>query len=280
MTTSEELYQYPLSLDSELDAMSLANDLSLHPLDDTTRRTLLGIYNVKLDDEGRLERYVSGSFDQIVRPDLDTIIELYSSNFVLSTSSAALARDFNFALKLIGLSKSSLYIGYCGESAAFQAPPCYFGKKRLCLNEAGVSELKEILNLIGKRDGDPKLSIMRDIWMYAMSNAPRQESRFVEVCTLLEMLLLPKQSTELAFRFALRVAKIAGKFDFGEPRDIFEQAKTLYSIRSKLVHGGKDARLAQYELVCYELSRKLLRLYVTDPTIFQDNYLDNLCVST
>ncbi len=280
MSTPEEPYHYPFSLHSELDSVSLGNDLWLRALDEGTRRALLKIYNVEWDEEGRLKSYISSSFDQLMSPDLDRTIEFYSSNFVLSTGSTTLARDFNFALKLIGLSKSSLYIGYKGEAVAFQAPPCYFGRQRLRLDAAGVTELKEILDLVGRRAEDPKLSLMRDIWMYSMSDAPRQESRFVEVSTLLEMLLLPKQSPELAFRFALRVAKIAAKFGFGDPQDFFQQAKMFYAIRSKLVHGGTDTRLAQHELACYELARKLLRLYVADPAVFQDDYLDNLCIST
>lgn len=280
MSTAEDRYQYPLALDSELDCAVIGDDLFLRRLEDDTRRALLGIYNVEWDKEGRLDRYSSASFDHIVSPDLDRTVEFYSSNFVLSTSNTSLAGDFNFAVKLISLSKSSLYIGYRQEARAFLAPPCYFGTRRLRLDETCVQELKEILESIGRRAGDPKLSLMRDIWMYAMSDAPRQESRFVEVSTLLEMLLLPKQSTELAFRFSLRVAKIGSKFAFGDPQALFEQAKTLYAIRSKLVHGGKDTRLGQHELACYELARKLLRLYVADPAVFHDDYLDKLCIST
>jgi len=94
------------------------------------------------------------------------------------------------------------------------------------------------------------------------------------------MLLLPKQSTELGFRFALRLAKLAGKFGYGDPIETFEQAKTLYAIRSKLVHSGNDNRLPTYEHLAYEFARKLLVLYLVSPAEFDGDALDRLCLAT
>lgn len=274
-------YEYPISLDCELEFVQIEDDLLLRKLDESTRERLLGITDVELDSEGRVAKYTSkAGYDKLLSPDLDRTIAFYASNFTLVSSSTSRASDFNFALKLLSHSRSSLYIGYAQKGAvAFQSPPGYFGKNRLCLTSSTVTELKALLNAVVQRSGDAKLSLMRDIWMYAMSDAPRRESRFVEVSTLLEMLLLPKQSTELGFRFALRLSKLAEKFGFGRSRATFDQAKTLYSIRSKLVHGGTDSRLVKHEAIAYEFARKLLGIYLVDPAVFDEDALDTLCIA-
>ena len=162
---------------------------------------------------------------------------------------------------------------------AFCAPPGYFGKVRQRLDEKVLSELQTILKEIRKRNNDAKLGLMRDIWMYAMSDAPRRTSRFVEVSTLLEILVLPKQSTELGFRFALRLAKLSAKLGYDDPVVAFDKAKMLYSIRSKLVHSGSDDRLEHHGHVANELARRLLVQYLVSPEIFSEDALDKLCIA-
>lgn len=274
-------YEYPLSLDCELEDIRIAENLIIRRLDEAARKRLLGITGVELDAEGRLAKFSSTSaFDNLLSPDLETTMEFYASNFVLVTHDNTQAGHFNFALKLLKSSRSSLYIGYGPDgSVSFQSPPCYFGTKRLQLASSDVAELRALFTAVSHQSADAKLSLMRDIWMYAMSDSPRCESRFVEASTLLEMLLLPKQSTELGFRFALRLAKLAAKFGFGDPFHTFEQAKTLYKIRSKLVHGGTDARLAKHEGAAYEFARKLLVLYLANPSTFDEDALDRLCIT-
>ena len=113
-----------------------------------------------------------------------------------------------------------------------------------------------------------------------MSDEPRPATRFVEVSTLLEMLLLPKQSTELGFRFALRLAKLGGRLGYIDPVETFQKAKTLYAIRSKLVHSGSDDRLVQYQELAYEYARRLLTMYLFSPSDFAEDALDQLCIVT
>lgn len=274
-------YEYPLALDCELQDIHLDDEFILRAISDEDRRRLFGISNVWLDLEGRLGGYTPvahGSSPHI--PDISNTVTLYGSNYLLVCGDPDRARDFNFALKLVARSWSSLYIGYRSDGAkAFNSPPCYYGRKRLSFNSETLSDLKSLLYVIQQRSKEPKVSILRDIWMHAMSNAPRDETRFVEVSTLLEMLVLPKQSSELAFRFALRIAKLAEHFKFGDATAIFEQAKTLYSIRSKLVHSGHDSRLAEYEEAAYEYARILMVNYLHSPDVFVDAGLDKLCLA-
>lgn len=275
-------YEYPLALDCELQDISVDDDFRLRAISDEDRRRLFGICNVTLDSTGRL-----GGLTPVAQgsaphgPDINKTATLYASNYLLICTDANKARDFNFALKLVARSWSSLYIGYRSDGAkAFNSPPCYYGKTRLSINNEILTELKKLLCVIQKRSNDSKLNLMRDIWMHAMSDAPRRETRFVEVSTLLEMLLLPKQSSELAFRFALRIAKLAEHFGFGEAAATFEQAKTLYGIRSKLVHSGHDSRLTTHEEAAYEYARILMVHYLHSPNLFVDAELDKLCLAT
>jgi hypothetical protein len=273
-------YEYPLSLRCDRETVLVGDDLALRLLDAPLRERLLGISDVEWDADGRLKHYSSSRFDALLSPDLDRTVEFYGSNFVLSTRSTSRAADFNFAIKLLAHTRTSLYIGYRRDgSVAFQAPPCYFGTESLHLTDSSVAELQTLLTAVSTRQNDPKLSIMRDIWMYAMSDAPRRTTRYVEVSTLLEMLLLPKQSTELGFRFALRLAKLAHKFGFGSPEATFQQGKVLYSLRSNLVHGGSDARLEAHQGFAFDFARKLLALYLQNPAVFDNDALDLLCIA-
>jgi hypothetical protein len=274
-------YEYPLALDSELGAVELFEGLALRPMDEETRRRLLGISDLKLDEQGRAKSYtVKVDSEHFLTPDLDRKVTLYASNFILTAANTQLASDFNFALKLMGNTWSSLFIGYQhGGGVAFCAPPCYFGKIRQKLDENIVQEFQTSLLAVTQRANDAKLGLMRDIWMYAMSDSPRRTSRFVEISTLLEMLLLPRQSAELGFRFALRVAKLGTRIGYDDQVDTFEKAKSLYAIRSKLVHSGADDRLQNIADWAYELARRLLAHYLTSPIDFNEDALDRLCIA-
>ncbi|WP_018605061.1 HEPN domain-containing protein [Uliginosibacterium gangwonense] len=272
-------YEYPLALDCEQQDISVNDDFHLRAISDEDRRRLLGIRDVTLNSEGRLESSRGGMF--LNGADVGRQSYLLSSNYLLTCDNSDKARDFNFALKLVARSWSSLYIGYGSDGGqVFNLPPCYYGRTRLSINNETLTELKSLLCAIQQHSNDSKLNLMRDIWMHAMSDAPRPETRFVEVTTLLEMLLLPTQSSELTFRFALRIAKLAEHFRFGDATATFKQAKTLYGIRSKLVHSGRDDHLTANEEAAYEYARILMVNYLHSPNMFEDAELDKLCVRT
>jgi hypothetical protein len=275
-------YEYPIALDCEMERVSVMGDLVLQRMDEETRQRLLKISNVQLNEEGRLKSFTQvNNVDLFMSPDVNRNAAFLSSNFVLIASNTAIANDFNFALKLLCRSWSALFIGYAQStgSLAFCSPPCYFGKERVRLDETTVPVVQKLLKDIAARRDDEKLSLMREIWMYAMSDAPRNTSRFIEVSTLLEMLLLPKQSTELGFRFALRLAKLGTRLGYEDPAATFAEAKTLYAIRSKLVHAGKDERITTHAELAYEYARTLLVRYLSSPSEFSEDALDRLCIA-
>jgi len=160
--TAQPPYEYPLALDSELESVTLADDLVLKRLDEPTRERLLGISNLKLDSSGRVKSFTSNAGGhELLSPDLDRTMIFYASNFLLVAPNTALANDFNFALKLLGNSWSSLFIGYRqGGTVAFSAPPCYFGQKRQKLREHIVPELQHVLAAISRAENEAKLGLM------------------------------------------------------------------------------------------------------------------------
>ena len=273
-------YEFPLALDCKRKQVDLGHGLLLRLMSDADRQRLLGIDRVKLDSDGRVVSYRSSALgNDFLRPDLERTVTFYASNYLLACEDFERALDLNFALKLVGRSWSSLYIGYRKDGAVgFNSPPGYFGKARLVLGERTLGEVKKYLQAIEARSADTKLRLMRDMWMHAMSDEPRREARFVEISTLLEMLLLPTQANELAFRFALRLAKLVEHFRLGSATTAFEEAKALYAVRSRLVHSGHDSRLSQHEEPAFEYARAFLAKYLLSTSIFDDAALDKLCV--
>jgi hypothetical protein len=120
---------------------------------------------------------------------------------------------------------------------------------------------------------------MSDTYLHAMSPGLREESRFIEVAVILEMLLLPSRSAELSYRFSLRLAKLMSKH-FGESiAEVFERGRSIYKTRSNLVHEGSDRELEAVAPIAYNYARTLLAAYHDDKTLFLEANLDALCLS-
>jgi hypothetical protein len=267
---------------SDFEEIRLADDVCIYRIDDASRARILGINKVVLDENGRLKSYVSASPDQLAAltgPELDQYDQLYSSNYVASVPAPIDASHLNFALKLLGPSCSSLFIGHEEPGTKhFLSPACYYGDNPL---EIGKTEVATLSHLFALRRSakDAKLELMAEMFLYAMSVAPREESRFVELSIVLEMLLLPTSSTELSYRFALRMAKFLAKHWTADPTESFEVGQQIYKTRSRLVHAGRDDNLPQIGLKIEKTVRLLLSKYLSNPELFQDNALDALCIA-
>jgi hypothetical protein len=279
----EPRIEFPLRLTSDFEEVRLAGDVRIHRIDDASRARILGIERVVLDENGRIKSYISTSSDPLggtlVGPELDWYDQLYSSNYVVTVPAPKYASDLNFVLKLLGPSFSSLFIGHEEPGTKhFLSPPCYYGDSPLVLREAELTTLSQLFAL--KRSAkDAKLELMAEMFLYAMSVAPRKETRFVELSIILEMLLLPTSSGELSYRFALRMAKFLAKHWAADPTESFNVGRQIYGTRSRLVHAGRDDDLPQIGPRIEEVVRMLLTKYLSNPALFEDNALDALCTS-
>jgi hypothetical protein len=280
--------QFPLRLRCELPEASLGSGVSIRAMTADDRPRLLGIKSATLDQDGRLKSYVADKVDPLfspMGPNIDRYDQLYSSNYVATVPSRQEAKNLNLSFKLLARSCTSLWIGTSGDtnrvghSRHFLEPPCYFGSDPLNFDAASVQEIAELLSACRALEDDKKFTVMADIFLYAMSDAPREESRCIELSVVLEMLLLPKASTELSYRFALRLAKLAAKQLDESSKDWFARGQQIYKTRSRLVHSGQDEKLEQTAGLIQETSRLLLAMYVRKPGLFHEASLDALCIA-
>lgn len=273
--------EFPLRLNSELEEVTIADNIHIRRLDNETRSKILGIQEAKFDENGRIKSYVHGLFDPFGKfgTALDQFDTLYSSNYVVTLETYKQAVDFNFALKLLGSSCSALFIGHAPpKTTYFISPPCYYGVEPLAF---GISEVQKMTTLLKHKCGstNPKLSLLAEMYVYAMSVAPRKESRFVELSVILEMLLLPTSSSELSYRFSLRMAKFFQKEWSTDPIETYKLGQSIYKARSRLVHSGQCSELMEVGPKIEECVRVLLSAYVCEPKLFDETALDALCLS-
>jgi len=275
--------EFPFRLNTTVDEFVLADDLRILRMDEAARKRLLKIEDVEYDERGLLKSFVALPgclLDDVATPDLDVNDQFCSSNYVFMAPSRERAIDFNLALKLYRTSVSSLYIGYSTDrSTCFLAPPCYFGTEVLSIDENRLPELSRLTEQVTRSRTEPKFGLMGQMYLYAMSRQPRKEARFVEFAIILEMLLLPTSSSELAYRFALRFAKLLSTHFGYERPDAYALGKAIYTTRSRLVHTGKDDAIDQVAARAFEATRTLLAAYSADKGVFREENLDALCLS-
>ena len=268
---------------SDLAEFSISDELQIKRMSEEDKKRLLHIEDIKYDKKGRLSActasfdYINNMFNSL---HLDINDAFLSSNYILIVSSPEYAKEFNFALKLAGNSCSALYIGYQTDTpATYQiSPPSYFQGDALTVKESDIKEISTIVKQIALSRGDIKLLTMKEIYMNALAMDRRKESRFIEIAIILEMLLLPSQSAELAYRFSLRLAKLLSRLTGESIDEAFSHAKSIYSTRSKLVHSGKDSKLDIISPIAYDYVRILLCSYLEDKDLFTDAALDKICL--
>ena len=286
MTASRILF--PIRLRCVIKNIDVSSDVQIREINAEDRLQLLGLKSATLDEHGRIKSYIVETVDSLytlMGPDLDQYDQLYSSNYVAIVSSLPEAKALTLAFKLLAPSCSALYIGTSikenssGYSRSFLRPVCYYGTQPLKLDPEDINALILLFAACRNSDKDRKLSVMADIFLYAMSVAPRNESRCIELSIVLEMLLLPKASTELSYRFALRMAKFAAAHLGESSSDWFSRGKKIYKTRSRLVHSGQDDSLGLTSELIEETTRRLLAAYIRNPSLFTDAALDRLCIA-
>lgn len=278
------MYEFPFRLRSELPEFSVSDNLHIARMSEEDKKRLLHIENAKYDENGRLCSFTATSdclMSNMPDPHLDQNDVFCSSNYIVTASCPERAKEFDFALKLAGNSCTALYIGFKTDTPAtyYINPPSYFQGDALSVEEKDVKKISKLLEQITLLQNDKKLKTMKEIYMHALSMQRRKESRFIEIAIILEMLLLPSQSAELAYRFSLRLAKLLNKLT-GEPvEEAFGHAKSIYNTRSRLVHSGKDSKLDDISPTAYNYVRLLLSAYIEDKNNFTDDTLDKLCLN-
>ena len=275
---------YPLRLRSDFNTFKLNNNLRVRRMSLADKERFLKIKNPIYDADENLKSWqplegclidiklLSGEY-------FGVSMEFCSSNYMLIAANADIARAFNFAIKIISDSKSGIYMGFRNGDRFFFYPPTYYGSEGpLRVEKTTTTKVKKLINQIESAHKDNTLLTIIDMFHLATSPSLRDESRFIELTIILEMLLLPSQSQELRYRFSLRMAKLLNKLYKGPLEATYEKAQDIYDIRSRLVHSGKHRKCKAMLPIAFEYTRLLVSAYLENKDMFTDDNLNKLCL--
>lgn len=287
-TIPRDYFLFPIRLICKMPSFTIANDIQFCEMDDQLKADLLKIQSAKYDEEGELLSFMplpgcplQNSLETpFIFPFIELADELCSSNFVVQVPSPESAKWVNLSLKLVAPTSPSLYIGYSNDrkSGSVINPPGFYSKNALTITTDTVAELSGLLSAVISLGEDAKFRLMTEKFLYATSFGLGDGNRFLELAIILEMLLLPKAGQELSYRFSLRMAHLITNHLGENIQNAFAVAKKIYKIRSDLVHSGQASEVRNVFPKTLEYTRQLLCLYLSNPQLFTEKALDDLCL--
>lgn len=282
------VHYFPLAIESTKKQIKLTDSIHLLRFDLPHVRRLIGIQDVALSSNGSLSAISYGAnttwpmWSTYLRdnnPSHKIWVQL--SNFVLATATQDQAILVAFAMKLLASSLSGPFVGFSadGKSVQFLRFRPWWGKHFLKLEHAEICLLRKLLAALLHFPDKRKLTTIVELFRYAESaDVPSPSQRFLQLAIILELLFLPKKTSELSYRFQLRVAKWFHRFYKDDLREVADQAANIYRIRSTIAHEGVG-RVSDHDMSCVrDLTRRALQQFVVDPMIFSDSSLNDLCL--
>lgn len=153
-------------------------------------------------------------------------------------------------------------------------------------NKTDIKKFAQVYNKIVDLKENKILKLIFDKLDFIVSGEGKDLNKFLDLMTILEMLYLPENNSELSFRLSIRLANMFGKFYKEDKKTTFDKIKYFYDIRSSIVHTGE----AKYKknIICLssektilidllDVTRKSILLYVEDPNRFKEDELNNIC---
>ena len=271
---------FPLWLNSNIPMFNIG-DIEIFKMTDGEIRDWFHMDDVKYDDKGRISSMTSlpGNYHSgEIGIDLDRQMNYINSNYIARSPSVDAAVIVNRSLKLWSMSCTSFYIGKRNKSSHFINPPSYYGKEALTIGDDDVVGINLLWIEVKQKAGDGRFEVMIKLFTDALSDSRRNDSRFIDCMTILEMLFLPKQDSELSYRFSLRFAKIHKELTGTNIEESFKFGKEIYNDRSKILHAGK-LELAENNIErLVEVTRVMLVSYIKDSAKFSDESLNKACL--
>lgn len=281
-------YFYPLYIKSDIDRISFHDSSVLRPICDEEKLDFFGISNDQRNEDGLIEGYnmtpekAKLSFDFISLTWSNRYLTI-SANLVFETPNKRKdAESFNKALKLLKPGWSGVSIGFNDQSPAleFMYPNPFYRKHvlySLVANSSEVVRLKALYTAI-KCISDPKFDLVIEKFIWAISGENiRLENRFIDLMTILEILVLPERKREIKRRLSGRIGNMLTKHCNKEAsiiEDFTEDDVGLYSIRSAIVHNGESEHLNDKRFFQLEnYTRSMLNLYLDNPQEFIEEKL-------
>lgn len=283
---------FPITITSSRKSIKLSGSAYLMRIDDTRCRKVLGIQEVVLTETGSVSEVSHEdnapwhTWMMYLRRNNPTHdLAVFQTNFLLSVSSRRQAILIGFAMKLLDGTRSGPFIGFSDMRTSqftiqFLNLCPYWGGDFLSLGRAEIKILRTLVEQLERSHGDKRLDTVIEKFCYAESaGVPSTALRFLELSVVLEMLFLPKATSELSYRFQLRVAKWFSRHYHEDVRVVTDHAKRIYALRSKIAHTGTAEVTDEDMNTIRRIARMALRKFVLKSSLFDDKYLDELCLA-
>jgi len=290
MVDKEGVWLFPIHFKSDIkeDIIIDENKLKLRRM---TEEEIHQFFKVKVGErtEDGLIKSFSGEAsdlstffaDPLSAPLINHKLFVCSSQFILEAKETECVDWFQQALKLYKNGKTGAFWGVNpkAHSIRFLQPIPFYGRGVYSLEESDIPKIKELYDTIRNQKGK-RYDLLIEKFLFALSGLGiRSENRFLELATILEMLYSPKSDrTELSFRFSLRACKVLSKYELMDEKTTYEDMRKIYAIRSSISHSGFHSEALGFLDKLIDYTRKSLVLFLKDPSIFEDEKLDELCV--
>lgn len=138
-------------------------------------------------------------------------------------------------------------------------------KYSISINE--IPRIKKIYNDILENKNEV-LSLAFERFNNAITKTNNEKNSFIDFVTILESIVLNNNNQELSFRFALYISFILSN-KLKNPVK-FKDVKTIYNVRSQLVHGGKSKDYNKTMYKKLEQYTKVILLWILDNGLISD----------
>ena len=280
----EEILLFPVHFKSEIrKEIFIEEDIKLRRI---TEKEIYKFFKIKVKErteDGLIKSCIGSPFDltdPFIAITLDYRDFVISSQFILEAKDIKCVEYFQQVLKLHKDGKTGIFYGMNLRTGAvhFLHPIPFYGKEVYSLKEDDIPKIKELYHMV-KKTNDRKYDLMIEKFLFAVSGERiKDEHRFSELVSILEMLYLPRIRDELTFRFSLRSSKVLSKYLSVDIEEIFKDMKKFYVIRSAISHSGFHGDTANYLDKLTGYTRKSIKLFLKDNSIFENEKLDELCI--
>ena len=282
----EEAWLFPIHFKSDI-TREIVTDKNRLKLRRMTDEEIFQFFKIKVTErtENGLIKSMSGEGFNVLADPLSAIlidhrVFVMSSQFILEAKDVECVNWFQQALKLYKDGKTGVFYGVNLRTREihFLHPIPFYGSGVYSLEEKDIPKIKELYEAI-KNTKSKRYDLIAEKFLFALSGLHiKNDHRFLELATILEMLYIPRAKTELSFRFSLRACKALSKYQSMDEEKTYEDMRKIYDIRSGISHSGFHRDTAKYLNKLIDYTRKSIVLFLKDHSIFEDKRLDKLCI--
>lgn len=276
---------FPITIKAEIrDPIDLVNGIRLRRITENEIYEFFGLKITERDENGFAKGATGPGIKHFFEPLTMAFImplwpKIISAQFVFEIENKNCANYLQQALKLHKEGSTGLFIGKDLETHSWICmwPNPYYGSGAYSVDNNDIIEIGTLYER-AKAINDKTYDLIIEKFLFALSGQNiREGNRFLELVSILEILYLKGINQELGFRFSLYVSKIFEKYFSRNAKQVFEDAKVIYDIRSDIVHSGFSDRTNEYIKKAIEYTRCSIKLYISeDKSIFENKNLTKI----